>query len=146
MASSPETDGPRYETLEPGRTLPPLEVTPTIAQLFLYSAVTWNAHRIHYDSAYAATEGYPAPVIHGPFQGALLSRLVIEWCGNRGSLSRLSYSHRGIAFLGDTLICKAKIAKKHEADGVPLVDLDLTVETQQGQVTTLGHATVAFPR
>jgi hydroxyacyl-ACP dehydratase HTD2-like protein with hotdog domain len=146
MDSSPETTGLRYETLEAGRTLPTLKVTPTIAQLFLYSAVTWNAHRIHYDTPYAASEGYPAPVIHGPFQGALLTRLVTDWCGDRGVLRRLSYSHRGIAFLGDTLTCKATIAKKYEAEGLPLVDIDLTVETPRGDVTTLGHATVAFPR
>lgn len=43
------------------------------ALLFRYSAVTFNAHRIHYDLPYAQqTEHYPALVVHGPLQASLL--------------------------------------------------------------------------
>lgn len=42
-------------------------VTPTL--LFRFSALTYNAHRIHYDRDYARTvEGYPGLVTHGPLQ------------------------------------------------------------------------------
>jgi len=35
--------------------------------LFRYSALTFNAHRIHYDLPYAmGKEGYPGLVVHGP--------------------------------------------------------------------------------
>ncbi len=41
---------------------------PGSVALFRYSAVTFNAHRIHYDLAYVTeAEGYPALVVHGPF-------------------------------------------------------------------------------
>jgi 3-methylfumaryl-CoA hydratase len=43
------------------------------AQLFRYSAVTFNAHRIHYDRDYARdVEHYPDLVVHGPLQASLL--------------------------------------------------------------------------
>lgn len=42
-------------------------------QLFRFSAMTFNSHRIHYDRDYAAREeGYPALVVHGPFIATLL--------------------------------------------------------------------------
>jgi 3-methylfumaryl-CoA hydratase len=41
--------------------------------LFRFSALTYNAHRIHYDRPYAATEGYPDLVIHGPLQILLMA-------------------------------------------------------------------------
>jgi acyl dehydratase len=85
-------------------------------------------------------------VIHGPFQGGLLSRIVTAWAGRTGAVKRLSYSHRGMALLGDTLTCRGKVTKKYEEDGVPLVDLTLSVESQKGEVTTLGRATLAFPK
>ncbi len=135
---------PRFEEIEPGSEIPPLTITPTAVHLFLFSAITWNAHRIHYDAPYATSEGYPGLVIHGPFQGTLLARLITRWLGDAGVLRRLTYSHRGIALLGDTLTCRGKVAKKYEEDGVPMVDLSLTVETQKGETTTLGRATVAF--
>lgn len=41
--------------------------------LFRFSALTFNAHRIHYDRAYATvTEGYPGLVVHGPYVATLL--------------------------------------------------------------------------
>ncbi|MFK0007690.1 MaoC family dehydratase N-terminal domain-containing protein [Paenarthrobacter sp. NPDC090520] len=44
------------------------------ALLFRFSALTYNAHRIHYDRDYAVnTEGYPGLVVHGPLQAVLLA-------------------------------------------------------------------------
>lgn len=41
--------------------------------LFRYSALTFNAHRIHYDRDYAHTvEGYPGLVVQGPLIATLL--------------------------------------------------------------------------
>jgi 3-methylfumaryl-CoA hydratase len=43
------------------------------ALLFRFSALTFNAHRIHYDLAYARNvELYPGLVVHGPLQAMLL--------------------------------------------------------------------------
>jgi 3-methylfumaryl-CoA hydratase len=56
------------EAMEWTRTLMPDPVL-----LFRYSAVTFNAHRIHYDTAYAQnTEGYPERVVNGGLTTLLL--------------------------------------------------------------------------
>lgn len=48
-------------------------VTPDSRLLFRYSAVTFNAHRIHYDEPYAReVEGYPGLVVHGQLTATLL--------------------------------------------------------------------------
>jgi 3-methylfumaryl-CoA hydratase len=48
-------------------------IEPTSALLFRYSALTYNAHRIHYDRDYATkAEGYPGLVVHGPLLATLL--------------------------------------------------------------------------
>lgn len=45
--------------------------------LFRFSALTFNAHRIHYDRTYAKdVEQYPGLVVHGPLQATLLLDLV----------------------------------------------------------------------
>jgi len=47
--------------------------TPDSTVLFRYSALTFNAHRIHYDKPYATQhELYPALVVHGPLMATLL--------------------------------------------------------------------------
>jgi 3-methylfumaryl-CoA hydratase len=48
-------------------------VTPDPVQLFRYSALTFNGHRIHYDRDYCRdVEGYPGLVVHGPYSATLL--------------------------------------------------------------------------
>lgn len=47
-----------------------MQVDPVV--LFRFSALTYNAHRIHYDAGYAAQEGYPGLVVHGPLQALLM--------------------------------------------------------------------------
>lgn len=50
---------------------------PDPVQLFRYSALTYNGHRIHYDRDYAVREEfYPGLVVHGPLLATLLLDLV----------------------------------------------------------------------
>lgn len=45
--------------------------------LFRYSALTFNAHRIHYDRRYVTeVEGYPGLIVHGPLIATLLVDLL----------------------------------------------------------------------
>ncbi|MBV9593587.1 MAG: MaoC family dehydratase N-terminal domain-containing protein [Actinobacteria bacterium] len=49
-----------------------IPISPTL--LFRYSALTYNAHRIHYDRDYARqVEGYPGLVVHGPLQAMAMA-------------------------------------------------------------------------
>jgi 3-methylfumaryl-CoA hydratase len=51
------------------------EILPDPVLLFRYSALTFNAHRIHYDADYTRDrEGYPGLIVHGP----LLATLMVE--------------------------------------------------------------------
>jgi 3-methylfumaryl-CoA hydratase len=50
--------------------------------LFRFSAVTNNAHRIHYDLPYAVgVEGYPALVVHAPLTAVLLAEMACRHTG-----------------------------------------------------------------
>jgi 3-methylfumaryl-CoA hydratase len=75
-------------------------VEPRVADprlLFRFSAVTNNAHRIHYDHPYATeVEGYPGLVVHGPLTAILLAELART---RRGTDARsLSYRARAPHF------------------------------------------------
>jgi 3-methylfumaryl-CoA hydratase len=52
---------------------PAVELVPDPVLLFRFSALTGNAHRIHYDQPYATgVEGFPGLVVHGPLLALLL--------------------------------------------------------------------------
>ena len=62
--------------------------------LFRYSALTFNGHRIHYDTPYVTqVEGYPGLVVHGPLQATLLLRFAAEVHGTPPT----RFSFRGLA-------------------------------------------------
>lgn len=56
-----------------------VEASPLL--LFRFSAFTFNGHRIHYDPYYAAEEGYPALLVHGPLQATLMLNLAATLLG-----------------------------------------------------------------
>ncbi len=71
-------------------------------RLFRFSALTFNAHRIHFDLPYAQqVEKYPGLVVHGPMQAMLLMAAAIR---HRGALPA-SFRFRGVRplFHTDTL-------------------------------------------
>ena len=69
-------------------------IIPDPVLLFRYSAVTFNAHRIHYDWPYVTDEeGYPGLVVHGPMIATLLTRAF----ANANSNARIeTFSFRGL--------------------------------------------------
>lgn len=69
------------------------QVAFTSTQLFRYSALTFNGHRIHYDLDYARDiEGYKGLVTHGPLLAQLL---MLQAQDQLGALS--TFSFRGTA-------------------------------------------------
>ena len=62
--------------------------TPSPVDLFRFSAVTFNSHRIHYDLPYATgEEGYPGLVVHGPFTAARLFGFATAVAGRPATFS-----------------------------------------------------------
>jgi 3-methylfumaryl-CoA hydratase len=121
--------GPRIPAPIPLASLPDLpagtwvkDVTPDTVLLFRFSALTFNAHRIHYDRPYAMEEeGYPGLVVHGPLTAVMLAWLTLESSGRR--IAKFTFQGRAPLFdlfpfrligrpQGDTVVLEA-----HGPDG-----------------------------
>jgi 3-methylfumaryl-CoA hydratase len=72
--------------------------------VFRYSAVTWNAHRIHYDADYARdVEGYPSTVQNG----GLTMQLLLDAAARRAPGQRLARATARLTrpiYVGDTIV------------------------------------------
>ncbi|MEJ2890337.1 FAS1-like dehydratase domain-containing protein [Actinomycetospora aeridis] len=79
-------------------------IVPDPPLLFRYSALTYNAHRIHHDETYAReVEGYPGLVVHGP----LLALLLLEparRAGRSADIAAFSFRLRRPAFAGTPVV------------------------------------------
>ena len=76
-------------------------VTPDETMLFRYSAITDNPHRIHYDLAYARSEGYPALLVNGTVPTMLLLDMFRAHVG--GEPAGLSSRNLAPILCGETL-------------------------------------------
>jgi 3-methylfumaryl-CoA hydratase len=108
-------------------------VTPDPTLLFRFSALTFNAHRIHYDRTYATTvEGYPGLVVQGPLTAVLLLKLVR--CHARRSVT--GFSFRALAPLFDLA--------PFRLIGTPAGDcVHLEAQGPDGKTTMTANATLA---
>ena len=76
-----------------------LEPTVDEAMLFRFSALTSNAHRIHYDHPYTTSvEGYPGLVVHGPLLAVYMAHLARM---NGKALSQFEFRLQAPVILGD---------------------------------------------
>lgn len=80
----------------------PLVAEPPL--LFRFSALTANAHRIHYDLPYARdVEGFPALVVHGPLLAVLMAELPRRHAPDR-RVTGLAYRFRRPVFAGEGVL------------------------------------------
>ncbi|MFI0354917.1 MaoC family dehydratase N-terminal domain-containing protein [Actinomadura sp. 9N407] len=80
----------------------PLRADPVL--LFRFSALTANAHRIHYDRPYATeVEHYPELVVHGPLLAVLMAELPRTHAPER-RLTSLTYRFRRPVFAGEPVL------------------------------------------
>lgn len=83
--------------------------------LFRYSALTFNGHRIHYDFKYATIdEGYTNLVVHGPLLATYMLSSFIE---KNADKHILSFDYKGIfaICLGDIFSAEGSIIDKNTA-------------------------------
>jgi len=114
---------------------------PTMVSLFLYNAVIWNPHRIHFDETYTTqVERHPAIVVDGPLQGDWLAQVVTDWVGEDGVVLELEYSNRRACYLGETL--RSGGAVREVDRDARTVTLDLWVKNERDEVVSPGRAIV----
>jgi 3-methylfumaryl-CoA hydratase len=77
-----------------------IEVSPTL--LFRFSALTYNAHRIHYDRDYCRdVEGYPGLLTHGPLQAIAMAEAARATDRDTARAGDVSFEYRLVAPLFD---------------------------------------------
>jgi hydroxyacyl-ACP dehydratase HTD2-like protein with hotdog domain len=114
---------------------------PDRLQLFLFSAATWNTHRIHTDPDYAAAEGYPDVLVQSHLHACFVMRALrdaVEPAGGR--VVRFAWQNRHPAVPGDRLTCEGR---KVGHDGA-LAEYELLERNDEGTVCVTATATVRY--
>ena len=95
------------EQFRPGDDAWTLELTLDPVLLFRFSALTFNAHRIHYDLRYAMeVEHYPGLIVHAPLTAVLLAEVVRRNTDER--VKRLDFQALASVIAGQPVLFTAR--------------------------------------
>ena len=100
----------------------------------------------HMDDEGARENGQPSVIGQGRIRLSYLHTLLRQWMGDEGYIVRLNVQMRGINFKNDVLTCTGRVTGKRRDDtGTHLVDLELAITNQNGDLITPGEATIRLP-
>ena len=145
-----------WEDVKEGQAIPTLEKIATTQMLVKWAGASGDFQPLHYDVAYAESQGVGKPIVHGALKGQWLVNLLTDWIGDEGFLKKFSCQYRAMDWPrlmktptqphdGETWKCKGKVTSKYSDGDIHLVDCDIWIENGKGQVTTPGNATVILP-
>jgi len=120
--------------------IPELVVTPSRMQIFMFSAVTWNRHRIHYDKDAALADGLPDVVVQRALIGDFFARLLTDWLGDGGEIREISWRVMRSAVPDRALRCTGDVLTVESVEGERYADCELRMEDEAGHSIAAGRA------
>jgi acyl dehydratase len=127
-----------YADVKVGDPLPQQAIGPLTRQdIVQYAGAAWDFSPLHYDQPFVEAAGLPTVVVMGMFTAGMASRCITDYAG-AGQVR--DYKVRFVAriYPGDTITCSGKVTRKFEADGERLVEGELMVTNQKGEVAITG--------
>jgi acyl dehydratase len=135
---------PAWDTLQPGDTLPALELPPiSRLALALYCGASGDHNPIHVDTDFAQSAGMPDVFAHGMLSAAWLGRLLTQWVP-QSAIRSLDVRFAAITHVGERITCTGRIAEKFEHEGRRCVRLHVATANEQGITKLSGEALVAW--
>ena len=133
-----------WNDVNEGDEIPTLIKKPTEITLFMYSAITWNRHLIHYNLEAAQRDGLPGLAVHRTLNGAFLAQMLSTWLGEGGRIKNIKWRMKRTAIPGDTLTCYGKVAKKRIEGTEKLAECDIGIINQDDVIVAEGSAVGIF--
>jgi hydroxyacyl-ACP dehydratase HTD2-like protein with hotdog domain len=124
--------------------IPELTVCPDHTQVFMFSAVTWNRHHIHYNKDAAVSEGLPDVVVQRALIGNFLAKLMTNWIGDGAELRKLAWKVTRSALPGKDIICRGRIKDKTDSEGEKCIICEVTASSENDELIASGDATVVL--
>ncbi len=134
-----------WQDIEEGAEIPVFSRTTTLMNWNRWASVNDEFVPMHMDDDDARANGQQAAFGEGPLRYSYLHSVLREWIGDDGDIVFINAQYRGINYKGDTLTCSGRVTGKREENGRHLVDVDIAITNQRGEVVTPGNGTVALP-
>jgi acyl dehydratase len=129
----------KYDDVSVGDAAPPLSHELTRTDLVMYAGASGDFNPMHHDEVSAQKAGLPSVFGHGMFSMGLLGKAITDYVGI-GNLERYKVRFTKQTWPGETLTSQVVVTGKREENGQKLVDLEVTLANQDGEVKVAGEA------
>ena len=119
--------------------------TPSLMQVFMFSAVTWNRHHIHYSREAARREGHQDVVVQRALLGNYFAQHLQRWMGPHGQIQALQWRVRHSAYPGQALRCRGFITQGEVTAPVWRLRYEGALLNEQGQEVANAQAWLCTP-
>jgi acyl dehydratase len=135
----------RYEEIQTGDALGPAEMYLAKDQVRAYARATGMWVPRFTDDDGARKEGLPGMITPGNMSLAILSKLVTDWIGSSGArMTRLGTTYRQPVLPDHSIVLHGFVTHKNDEERT--VEMDVWIESDEGDRLVIGTATVQFPR
>lgn len=135
-----------WEDVEEGQEIPSFSRKVGYMELNRFAAANGEFVQIHMDPDYAKNVAkLPDVIIMGNLKAAYIANALTAWAGDEGWLQKIAIDYRKMDTVNTTVTAKATVTNKRQDGGKHLVDLDVWLENENGEVTTPGSAVVSLP-
>jgi acyl dehydratase len=133
-----------FDDVNEGDEAPALSHELTRTDLVMYAGASGDFNPMHHDEVKAHEAGLPSVFGHGMFSMGLLGRAITDYVGI-GNLRNFKVRFTKQTWPGEKLTSKIAVTGKRKEDGENLVDLDVTLTNEAGEVKVAGSAAAALP-
>jgi acyl dehydratase len=133
-----------FEDVNEGDEAPAVSHELTRTDLVMYAGASGDFNPMHHDEVKAKDAGLPSVFGHGMFSMGLLGRAITDWVGI-GNLRNFKVRFTKQTWPGEQLSSKIVVAGKRKEDGENLVDLEVELANDNGEVKVSGSAVAALP-
>lgn len=134
----------KFDDVNEGEGAPELRHELTRTDLVMYAGASGDFNPMHHDEVKAQEAGLPSVFGHGMFSMGLLGKAITDWVGI-GNLKAYKVRFTKQTWPGETLVSSVKVTGKRKEDDENLVDLEVSLANQDGEVKVAGEAVAALP-
>lgn len=114
-------------------------------ELFMFSAVSWHPHRIHFDQYYATeVESHPTILVHGPLQAIHLTQELVKQLPAGSSLTSVTYRHTVPLYVREPSVMRALVTEVDDDSATVRIEMWMEKEST-AERTTSGDVVVQLP-
>lgn len=121
-----------FDDVSAGTELPAISLDVSYKRVCMNAAATWDWFPGHHDPEYARRQGQRTIYLSTLFFHGFVDRLATDWAGPQAFIRRRRIRMVRSIYAGQTATACGKVSALREEDGRGLVDIEATVESEDG--------------